>query len=231
MDTLQSNTYTTEQSSSTYNQQSFLRQTYGHLVLAVVAFIGLEFLLFATGIAQALVPLMTSNWLIVIGGFMVLGFVTRYFTSRASTPGMQYLEMAVTVTLQAFIFIPLLAYAVYFTDISVLYNAAIITLAVFAVMTGIVAYSGKDFSFLGPFLAVIGIAALIAIVGAVLFSVTLGFYFAVGMAVFAAVVVLYETSKVLHNYGPGQHITAATALFAAVALLFYYVLMALISRR
>jgi FtsH-binding integral membrane protein len=65
----------------------------------------------------------------------------------------------------------------------------------------------------------------------VLFSVTLGFYFAVGMAVFAAVVVLYETSKVLHNYGPGQHIAAATGLFAAVALLFYYVLMALVSRR
>jgi hypothetical protein len=106
-----------------------------------------------------------------------------------------------------------------------------ITLGMFAVLTAIVAYSGKNFSFLGPFLAVLGIAALIAIVGAVLFGVTLGFYFALAMVVFAAAVVLYETSNVLHQYGKGQHVAAATGLFAAVALLFYYVLTALISRR
>ena len=216
---------------ATYDQQSFLRATYGHLLGAVAAFIGLEYVFFVTGVAAALVPIMTSNWLIVLGGFMLLGFVTRYFTARSSTPGMQYLEMAVTIVLQAVIFIPLLAYAVYFTDGSVLYTAAIVTLAIFGVMSAVVAYSGKDFSFLGPFLAVIGIAALVAIVGAVLFSVSLGFYFALAMAVFAAVTVLYETSKVLHSYGPGQHIAAATGLFASVALLFYYVLMALMSRR
>lgn len=214
-----------------YDQETFLRQTYGHLFGAVVAFIALEYVLFASGIAAALAPIMSSNWLIVLGGFMLLGFVTRYFTSRQSSPSMQYVEMGVTVALQAVIFIPLLAYAVYYTDGTVLTNAAMITLGMFAVLTAIVAYTGKNFSFLGPFLAVIGIAALIAIVGSVLFSVTLGFYFAIAMVVFAAAVVLYETSNVLHQYGPGQHIAAATGLFAAVALLFYYVLSALISRR
>ena len=215
---------------ATFSQQTFLQQTYGHLIGAVVAFIGLEYLLYVSGIAAFLTPLMTSNWLIVIGGFMLLGFITRYFTRSASTPGMQYLEMAVTIVLQAVIFIPLLYFAVRFTDGSVLPSAAMVTLAIFGVMSAIVAYSGKDFSFMGPFLAVIGVAALIAIVGSVLFSVTLGFYFAVGMAVFAAAVVLYETSKVAHSYGPGQHIAAATGLFASVALLFYYVLSAFISR-
>lgn len=223
--------YAQEAAVSGFDQQTFLRQTYGHLFGAVIAFIALEYVFFTSGIALALAPIMTSNWLIVIGGFMLLGFITSYFAGRASTPGMQYVEMGVTILLQSIIFIPLLVVAIYFTDISVLQNAAMITLAVFAGMTAIVAYSGKDFSFLGPFLAVIGIAALIAIVGAVLFSVSLGFYFALAMAVFAAVVVLYETSNVLHKYGPGQHIAAATGLFAAVALLFYYVLMVLISRR
>lgn len=215
---------------NTFDQSSFLRQTYGHLVLAVVAFIALEYFFSVSGIYDVLAPLMARNWLIVIGGFMLLGFVTSYFTRRASTPSMQYVEMAVTVVLQAVIFIPLLAYAVRFTDQTVLANAAMVTLAVFGLMSAIVAYSGKDFSFLGPFLGVIGIGALIAIVGAVLFQVTLGFYFAIGMAVFAATVVLYETSKVIHQYGPGQHIAAATGLFASVALLFYYVLNAFISR-
>lgn len=223
--------YSQEATVNSYDQQTFLRQTYGHLLGAVVAFIALEYVLFASGIAALLAPIMASNWLIVLGGFMLLGFVTRYFTSKKSTPSMQYIEMAVTVVLQAVIFLPLLAYAVYFTDGTVLSHAAMITLGMFGVLTAIVAYTGKNFSFMGPFLAVIGIAALVAIVGSILFSVTLGFYFALAMVVFAAAVVLYETSNVLHQYGPGQHIAAATGLFAAVALLFYYVLSALISRR
>lgn len=212
------------------DDSSFLRATYFHLLGAVIAFIGVEFLLFQTGIAQALAPLMTSNWLIVLGGFMVLGFLANYLTRGDASPSAQYLNMGVTILLQAVIFIPLMAYAVYYTDTTVLSTAASITLAIFGVMTAVVVYSGKNFSFLGPFLAVAGIAALIAIVGAVLFGVSLGFYFAIAMVVFAAGTVLYETSKIMHEYGTGQHIAAATNLFASVALLFYYVLTALISR-
>jgi FtsH-binding integral membrane protein len=209
---------------------TFLRQTYFHLLGAVAAFVGLEFVFFQTGIAQALAPVMSSNWLIVIGGFMVLGFVTSYFTRQESSPSMQYVEMAITIALQALIFIPLLVYAVYFTDASVLSSALTVTLIIFGAMTALVAYTGKSFSFLGPFLGVIGIAALLAIVGSILFSVTLGFYFSLAMVVFAAGVVLYQTSKVIHDYGPGQHVAAATGLFASVALLFYYVLTTFVVR-
>lgn len=212
------------------DEATFLRKTYSHLLGAVVAFVGLEFLLFQSGIAQAVAPIMVNNWLIVIGGFMILGFVTSYFTRQESSLQMQYVEMAITIALQAFIFIPLLVYAVYLTDISVLSSALTVTLIIFAAMTALVAYTGKSFSFLGPFLAVVGIAALLAIVGSVIFSVTLGFYFSLAMVVFAAGVVLYQTSKVVHDYGPGQHVTAATGLFASVALLFYYVLTTFISR-
>lgn len=213
------------------DEHSFLRQTYLHLLGAVFAFIALEVLLFTSGIAQALAPVMASNWLIVLGGFMLLGWLSSYFASTHASVSAQYGRMALTVVLQALIFIPLLVYAVYFTDPSVLSSAAMVTLLIFGGMTAVVAYSGKNFSFLGPFLAVIGIAALIAIVGSVLFSVTLGFYFSLAMVVFAAAVVLYETSKVVHEYGPGQHVAAATGLFASVALLFYYVLSVFISRR
>ena len=226
-------TYTNTVDTSTagaFDEQSFLRATYGHLFGAVLAFVAVQYVLFASGIAAVLAPIMTGNWLIVIGGFMVLGFVTSYFTKRQSSPSMQYVEMAVTIALQAVIFIPLMFYAINFTDGSVLSTAAWITLSIFGVMTAVVAYSGKDFSFMGPFLAVIGIAALIAIVGSVIFGVALGFYFSLAMVVFAAGVVLYETSKVLHQYGEGQHVAAATGLFASVALLFYYVLSTLMNR-
>lgn len=213
------------------SEQAFLRKTYFHLLGAIAAFVALEVVFFQTGIALALAPIMLSNWLIVIGGFMVLGFVTSYFTNRRSSPSMQYVEMGVTILLQSIIFIPLLVYAVLFSDPSVLSSAVMVTLIIFGVLTAVVAYSGKNFSFLGPFLAVAGIAALLAIVGSVLFSVSLGFYFSIAMVVFAAGVVLYETSKVIHEYGPGQHVAAATGLFASVALLFYYVLTILVSRR
>jgi FtsH-binding integral membrane protein len=216
--------------STEINEAAFLRKTYMHLLGAVGAFVFLEYVLFQTGIAQAIAPIMISNWLIVIGGFMILGFVTSYFTRRESSTQMQYVEMAITITLQSVIFIPLLVYAVYVTDASVLSSALTITLIIFASMTAIVAYTGKNFSFMGPFLGVVGIAALLAIVGSVLFSVSLGFYFSLAMVVFASGVVLYETSKVKHEYGPEQYVAAATGLFASVALLFYYVLMTLISR-
>lgn len=226
---METTTYTSAYETAV-DEASFLRQTYLHLLGAVAAFVGFEVFLFQSGIAQALAPIMTSNWLIVIGGFMVLGWLSSYFTRQSVSLGAQYAQMAVTIALQAIMFVPLLVYAVYFTDVSVLSSAVMVTLTIFGGMTAVVAYSGKNFSFLGPFLAVIGIAALLAIVGSVLFSVSLGFYFSIAMVVFAAAVVLYETSKVIHEYGPGQHVLAATGLFASVALLFYYVLMVFVQR-
>jgi FtsH-binding integral membrane protein len=216
--------------STEIDEANFLRSTYFNMLGAVVAFIGLEVLLFQSGIATALAPVMASNWLIVIGGFMILGWLSNYITSKKSTVPMQYVEMGVTIVLQALIFIPLMVYAVLFSDASVLSSAVTVTLVIFSVMTAIVAYSGKNFSFMGPFLGVIGIAALLAIVGSVIFSVSLGFYFSLAMVVFAAGVVLYQTSKVIHDFGPGQEVAAATGLFSSVALLFYYVLSTFISR-
>ncbi len=219
-----------EQSTDSITDENFLRSTYNHLLGAVVAFIALEYILFASGVAAVLAPIMTSNWLFVLGGFMLLGWVTSYFTNKRTDISGQYIQMAVTVALQALIFIPLLAYAVYYTDPSLLTNAVLVTLIIFTALTGIVGYTKANFSFLGPFLGIIGIVALIAIVGSVLFSVTLGFYFSLAMVVFAAGTVLYQTSKIKYEYGPGQHVAAGTALFASVALLFYYVLMSFVSR-
>lgn len=220
----------TQTHTNTVDETTFLRTTYLHLLGAIAVFIAVETFFFVSGIAAALAPLMASNWLIVLGGFMLLGWLTRTFTHKRSSPAMQYLEMGITILLQALIFIPLLAYAVYMSDPSVLSNAVLATLAIFGGMTAIIAYTGKDFSFMGPFLGIIGIAALLAIVGSLLFNVTLGFYFSLAMVVFAAAVVLYETSKVKHTYGPDQHVAAATGLFASVALLFYYVLMVFVDR-
>jgi hypothetical protein len=46
--------YTGESSVAQFDQQTFLRKTYGHLFGAVIAFIALEYVLFTSGIALRL---------------------------------------------------------------------------------------------------------------------------------------------------------------------------------
>ena len=224
-------TATMEQGATEFGQASFLRKTYTHLFGAVLAFIGLEYVLFTSGIALTIAPILNNNWILLIGGFTLIGFLTNYFSCQNSSIPLQYAQMALMIVMQAIIFVPILVIAVYYTDISLLINAAMISVAMFAALTAYVSYTGINFSFLGPFLLVIGLAAFIAIIGAILLEVTLGFYFAIAMVVFAAATVLYQTSNVLHEYGPGQHVMAATGLFSSVAILFYYVLATILQRR
>lgn len=212
------------------DRTDFLRQTYFHLFGAIAAFVALEVMLFKTGIAQAIGGVLASNWLITLGGFILVGWLGSYFASKVESLSQQYLGLGLFIVAEAIIFTPLLLIAVYYSDPSVLSTSIYMTLGGFGVLTAIVVYSGKDFNWLGPFLGILGIAALVAIVGAVIFNVPLGFYFSLAMVLFASATILYETSKVLRNYSEGQHVAAALGLFASVALLFYYVLSMFVSR-
>lgn len=223
-------TYTQTAPTQSLDRTDFLRKTYFHLLGAVAAFVGLEIILFKTGLAYLIGYTLASNWLITLGGFVLLGWIANYFAQKSESLPQQYVGLGLYVFAQALIFTPLLLMAVVFSDPSVLTNAIYATLATFGVLTAIVGYSGKDFSFMGPFLAVTGLVAMAAIVGSLLFSVTLGFYFSLAMVVFAAGTVLYETSKVVHNYRDDQYVSASLGLFASVALLFYYILMIFTNR-
>ena len=109
--------------------------------------------------------------------------------------------------------------------------AAVTTLGLFTVLTAVVFFTRKDFSFLRSFLAFGGIAAMGLIVVAMLFSFNLGPIFIYAVIALACGYILYDTSNVLHQYRIGQHVAAALALFASVALLFYYILLLFMSRR
>ena len=84
--------------------------------------------------------------------------------------------------------------------------------------------SRKDFSFLGPILAIGGFVALGFIAAGILFGFSLGSFFAFAMVAFAGGAILYDTSNILHRYNTNQHVAASLSLFASVALLFYYIL-------
>lgn len=213
---------------------SFIRKTYAHLVGAIFAFIGVEFALFQVGVAEKLFGIMSMGgqmgWLVVLGLFMLVGWVANKWAMSDVSTGVQYAGLGLYVVAQSVLFIPMMYIAVNFSDPSVIPMAAITTLIVFAGLTVAVFVTKKDFSFLRTGLFVAGFLAMGAIVVASIFGFTLGLLFSVLMVGLAAGYILYYTSNVLHHYRPDQHVAAALALFSAVALLFWYILRIFMAR-
>ena len=214
---------------------AFIRKTYLHLGGAVLAFIALEAALISSPLAQPLVRTMLGgrmSWLIVLGAFMVVGWVADRWARSASSPAMQYLGLGLYVVAEAIIMLPLLYVAAYFSgDPNIIAKAGVLTGLVFVGLTGTVLLTRRDFSWLRPALTVAGFAALGLIVVSLLFGFTLGTLFAAVMVVVAAGYILYYTSNVLHHYPVGSHVAAALTLFSSVALLFWYILRILMDRR
>lgn len=209
----------------------FIARTYSHLLGAIAAFTLLEVFFFKSGIAASITKaLLGTSWLLVLGGFVVVSWVARAAAHRASSPAAQYAALAGYVLAQAIIFVPLLYIAESYAQ-GMIASAALITLLGFASLTGLVFATRKDFSFLRGVLMWGGIAAMLLIVGGVLFGFQLGTYFSVAMIALAGGAILYDTSNVLHHYPKDRHVAAALELFASVALMFWYVLRLLMSRR
>ncbi len=210
----------------------FIQKTYLHLAGAVGAFILVELFLFQTGIAVGLTNFVMASrfsWLLILGGFMVLGWLARSLAAQADSVNTQYAGLGLYVVLEALIFAPLLYIATVFSDANVLPTAAILTTLMFAGLTAVVFISRKDFSFLGSILCVGGFIALGIILCGALFGFTLGLFFSIAMVIFASAAILYDTSNVLHHYSTDQYVAASLELFASVALLFWYVIQVVMS--
>ena len=62
----------------------FITRTYGHLLGAIAAFIGLEVLYFQTGIAESILHAMAGmSWLLVLGGFVLVSWLATNVAARA----------------------------------------------------------------------------------------------------------------------------------------------------
>jgi len=211
---------------------AFIMKVYGHLVAAIAAFVGLEVWLFSTGYAESITrTLLGVNWMLVLGGFMVAGWLARGLASRAGGLGTQYAGLTLYVAAQAVIFTPLLFVAEHQVGGGVIASAAGITLLGFVGLTLIVFQTRKDFSFLGGILRWAGIMALIAIGGGVFFGWNLGMWFSVAMIAVAGGAILYDTSNILRYWPNDRYVGAALELFASVALMFWYILRLFMSRR
>jgi FtsH-binding integral membrane protein len=215
----------------------FIRKTYTHLAGAVGAFIGVEYVLFQTGIAKAFATFVMGSrfsWLAILAAFAVLGWCSRELASRADSVNTQYAGLGIYVVAEALIFAPIIYIASRFSDPSVIPTAGILTLFLFGGLTAIAFTTGKDFTFLGGILKIGGFVALGLIVCSAIFGFQLGLIFSGAMVVFASAAILYDTSKVMNHYSTDQYVAASLELFASVALLFWYILqivMSMSSRR
>ena len=210
---------------------AFLRRTYAHLFAAVLGFVGVEVFLFTSELALPIARGMLSlPWLLILGAFMVAGWLARSVAASAAAPAAQYAALAGYVVAEALIFVPVLVIAHYRMP-GVLPAAALTTLVAFGALTALVFVTRQDFSFMRSILMWGGILALVLIVAGALFGLNLGVWFSVAMIALAGGAILYDTSNVLHHYPADRHVGAALELFASVALLFWYVLRLFMSRR
>ena len=220
-----------------WERAAFIRRTYAHLAGAILAFAGLETLLIQMVDHQAVLNLFLAGrftWLLVLGAFMVAGWVAQTWAQSETSRGLQYLGLGLYVVAEAVIFLPLLIRASDFFppkpgELGVIPVAGILTLAVFGGLTLAVFVTKKDYSFLRPVLCVGALIALGVIVAGVLGGFTLGLFFSFAMVALMSGYILYYTSQVMLHYRTDQHVAAALALFAAIATLFWYILQIVMS--
>jgi FtsH-binding integral membrane protein len=212
-------------------RHAFLVRTYAHLFAAIALFTAVEGVLFMSGLAYPIArAMMGTSWLLVLGGFMVVGWLASRTAATAVSPAAQYAALVGFVVAEAILFLPMLAIANVVAP-GAISSAAAVTLFGFGLLTAMVMWTKQDLGFLGGLLRWLGIVALVLIGASVIFGFKLGTFFSVAMVGFAGAAILYDTSEVLHRYPQDRHVGAALQLFSSVALMFWYVLRLFISAR
>src|SRR6185503_2790876 len=212
---------------------AFLRRTYGHLAVAILAFVGVAYFMVNSELGARFTLWAFSgrlNWLLILGLFMVVGFITDRLARSETSVGLQYLGLALGVVAEGIIITPLLFVAAHYSkDPYIIHKAGLFTLLIFAGLTATVFITRKDFSFLRGILMIGSFAALGIILASMLFGFHLGTIFSVAMIVLMAGYILFQTSLLMAYFRPTQHVAAALMLFSTIATLFWYVLTLLMS--
>ena len=219
------------QGASVDSRGLFITRTYSHVVGGILGFVLIELALFESGLAgEVMGVMMHVPWMLILGAFMLTGWLATRTAQTSTSLGMQYFAYAMYVLAEALIFVPLL----YIADRrapGVIDSATLVTLLGAGGLMFVAHRTRKDFSFLRAILMWGGVLALIAMVGALVFGFQLGTWFSVAMIGFAGAAVLYDTSNIIHQYPEDRYVSAAMQLFASIALMFWYVLRLMMGNR
>lgn len=215
------------------DRAAFYKKTYAHVAGAVLAFIGVETLLYQLIPIEAIAAFFETGKVAILGfiGLVWLGSFLSERMSVAASRQTQYIGLGLYVVLEALIFLPLIYIAIFQAGFQTISQAATVTLLMFTGLTAVVFTTNKDFSFLRTAIVMGGFIAMGLIVAGLLFGFNLGLWFSVGMVVLASAAILYQTSRIKDHYTTDMYVGAALQLFSSVMLLFFYILRILNSRR
>ena len=211
---------------------SFLRRTYAHLGVALIAFVALTAGLLQTEASERISFSLLQgggSWLIVMLLFMAIGWAAQRLAQSPTSVALQYVGLTLGVVGEALILQPMLWLA-YYTSRStadfhhLVFTAALITGTIFVGLTLTVFVTKKDFSFLRGALMIASFAALGVILVSMLFGFQLGALFSGAIILLMAGYILFQTSQVMSTFPPQAHVAAALMLFSTIATLFWYVL-------
>jgi FtsH-binding integral membrane protein len=214
---------------------AFLRRTYAHLGLALVAW--------AVASAGLFIYLPKLSFTIAtfggVGGFGIFlgialfigaGYLAQRLAMSESSRALQYVGLALEVTVftalvQSFLWAALMRLggdpSVFASTVA---QAGIITVVIFVGLTATVFITKKDFSFMRGALT-IGIFAVFGVsIASLIFGFQLGALFSGAVILLMAGYVLYETSTVMAHFPPTHHVAAALMLFSTVATMFMHIL-------
>ncbi len=214
-------------------RSAFIVRAYVHLLIAILAFVGIEVAIFATGAAEGIsqwLMTMPGGWLMVLGGFMLVSWIATRVAHTAESLPAQYGALACYVLAQAIIFVPMLYIANRFYP-GVLLTAGAATGVAFGGLTAIAVVSRRDFSFFRGLLIWGGFGAMLAILAGIVFGFTLGPMFSIAIIVLAGAAILHDTSNILLHYPEDRYVGAALQLFASIALMLWYMLRLAMSLR
>jgi hypothetical protein len=219
---------------------AFLRKTYAHLGVALIAFAliagGMMRFMPETSLKFSMWALRGRwTWLLVLLAFMVVGYVAERLARSESSRSIQYVGLGIAVLAEGIILQPLLwlvlakfGGAGFF---SIITQSIVITLAIFVGLTLTVFLTKKDFSFLRGILVVATFGALGVILASMAFGFSLGALFCGIMILLMAGYILYQTSMVMRDFPPTHYVAASLMLFSTIATLFWYVLQLVASLR
>ncbi len=220
---------------------AFLRRTYAHLGVALLAFAAITagMMRFTPEFSLKFSAWALNgrwNWLMLMFAFMGVGWLAERMAQSNTSRGVQYAGLSLFVVAEALLLQPLLWVALLKSGtqadfFKLITSAGLITMAIFVGLTLTVFITKKDFSFMRGALMIGSFAAIGVVIASLIFGFQLGALFAGVMILLMAGYILYQTSTIAEHFPPTHHVAAALMLFSTIATLFWYVLRLLMELR
>jgi len=154
----------------------FIRRTYAHVAGALALLAVVEAVLLKAGAGQVLLGFLgagTMNYLIYLGLFIGASVVADNWAHSEKSREMQYVGLGVYIVVQAVILAPAMHLASVYAPNAIV-DAGVATAALVTGLTYVCFTTRKDFSFLGPVLAIGFIVSFGLCIAGAIFASTCG---------------------------------------------------------